>query len=117
MTADLRRYARLGLKVAITEADVRTFVNDATTQTPTDHAAPYQQADYYDGMLRACLAVKRCISFTVWEFGDSQSWVPATFPGEGYADIYDVNLVEKPSYERMLADLQLASGAPKRPQT
>jgi endo-1,4-beta-xylanase len=32
MTQDLQRYAGLGLKVAITEADVRTFVNNATDQ-------------------------------------------------------------------------------------
>ena len=32
MTDDLQRYADLGLKVAITEADVRTFVNNATDQ-------------------------------------------------------------------------------------
>ncbi len=115
MTQDLRRYASLGLKVAVTEADVRTFVNDATSQTPTDPRAPYQQANYYHRMLRACLDVKQCISFTVWEFGDSQSWVPGTFSGEGYADIYDVNLTKKPSYHRMQEDLHLAAGSPRRP--
>ena len=34
MTEDLQRYASLGLKVAITEADVRTFVDNATTRCP-----------------------------------------------------------------------------------
>ena len=34
MTQDLQRYAGLGLRVAITEADVRTFVNNATDQSP-----------------------------------------------------------------------------------
>jgi endo-1,4-beta-xylanase len=117
MTQDLRRYAKLGLKVAVTEADVRTFVTDAQSQTPTDPDAPQKQADYYGDMLRACLEVKQCISFTVWEFGDSQSWVPATFQGEGYAGIYDVNLAKKPSYHRISQDLRLAAGAPRRPHT
>jgi GH35 family endo-1,4-beta-xylanase len=36
---DLERFASLGLKVAITEADVRTFVNNATDQVPTDMLA------------------------------------------------------------------------------
>ena len=40
---DLERYASLGLKVAITEADVRTFVNNATDQVPTDHLAVFAQ--------------------------------------------------------------------------
>ena len=42
MTQDLQRYASLGLKVAITEADVRTFVNNATDQVPTDHLATFE---------------------------------------------------------------------------
>ena len=43
MQQDLQRYADLGLKVAITEADVRTFVNNATDQQPTDHLATFAQ--------------------------------------------------------------------------
>ena len=41
---DLQRYAGLGLKVAITEADVRTFVNNATDQQPTDNLAAVRPA-------------------------------------------------------------------------
>jgi endo-1,4-beta-xylanase len=118
MRRDLRAYAGLGLKVAITEADVRTFVNNATEQQPTDPIAPFAQADAYSGMLQACLAVKACLDFTVWGFGDLQSWVPATFPGEGYADIYDVDLNPKRSFFALRNDLRLAAGqAPVRPVT
>jgi endo-1,4-beta-xylanase len=69
MTQDLQRYASLGLKVAITEADVRTFVTNATDQVPTDHLATFAQPDEFGQMLKACLAVRQCISFTVWGFG------------------------------------------------
>jgi endo-1,4-beta-xylanase len=117
MTQDLQRFADLGLKVAVTEADVRTFVNDPTSQQPTDSLAPAAQAQYYDGMLKACLAVRSCISFTVWGFGDADSWVPGFFTGEGYAGIYDVNLQPKPSYTDLQQDLELAAhGAPDRPR-
>ena len=51
MTQDLQRYASLGLKVAITEADVRTFVNNATDQVPTDHLAPFAQPYEFGQML------------------------------------------------------------------
>jgi endo-1,4-beta-xylanase len=115
MTQDLQRYANLGLKVAITEADVRTFVNNATEQKPTDQLAISAHAFFYDQMLKACLAVRSCISFTVWGFGDAQSWVPGVFKGEGYAGIYDVNLQPKPAYTTMQQDLKLAAyGAPHR---
>src|SRR5260370_38080184 len=116
MRQGLQRFADLGLKVAVTEADVRTFVNNATAQVPTNSLAPSAQAAYYDGMLKACLAVRSCISFTVWGFGDADSWVPGFFTGEGYAGTWDVNLQPKQSFVAMQQDLMLAvHGAPHRP--
>ncbi|GAB3898858.1 endo-1,4-beta-xylanase [Kibdelosporangium lantanae] len=115
MRQDLQRLADLRLKVAITEADVRTFVDNATSQQPTNPLAPSAHAYYYDQMLKACLAVRDCISFTVWGFGDADSWVPGFFTGEGYAALYDVNLTPKPSYLALRQDLMLAArGAPHR---
>ncbi|MBO0702737.1 MAG: endo-1,4-beta-xylanase, partial [Candidatus Dormibacteraeota bacterium] len=113
MTQDLQRYASLGLRVAITEADVRTFV-DANGQ-PTDHLATFAQPYEFDQMMKACLAVPQCISFTVWDLSDAVSWVPGTFAGEGYATLYDGNLNPKPAYFVLQQDLELAaSAAPHR---
>jgi endo-1,4-beta-xylanase len=115
---DLERYASLGLVVAITEADVRTFVNNATDQVPTDSLAQFAQPYEYSEMLKAALAVPQCISFTVWGFTDSDSWVPGTFAGEGYAAIYDVNQQPKAAYYALQSDLALAAyGAPQRVRT
>jgi endo-1,4-beta-xylanase len=115
---DLARYASLGLKVAITEADVRTFVNNATDQVPTDHLSVFAQPFEFSAMLKAALAVPEVISFTIWGFTDADSWVPGFFTGEGYATIYDVNLQPKPAYYELQADLELgAFGAPRRVPT
>jgi endo-1,4-beta-xylanase len=123
MTQDLRQYASLGVKVAITEADVRTFVettdsNQTPIVSPTDptpnHTANPAAADWYNGMLQSCLAVRACISFTVWGFDDAESWVPYTFHGEGDADLYDVNLNPKPQYTALQQTLSLDTGAPNR---
>jgi len=123
MTQDLQAYASLGLKVAITEADVRTFVettdrNQTPIVSPTDltpsHTADPAGADWFNGMLQSCLAVKACISFTVWGFADAESWVPGTFRGEGDATIYDVNLNPKTQYTALQQTLSLARGAPRR---
>jgi endo-1,4-beta-xylanase len=112
---DLERYASLGLKVAITEADVRTNVDGPTTQVPTDNLALLAQPYEFGQMIKAALAVPECISFTVWGFGDADSWVPGFFTGEGYATIYDVNLQPKPAYFELQQDLALgAFGAPRR---
>jgi endo-1,4-beta-xylanase len=115
MTEDLQRYAGLGLRVAITEADVRTFVNNATDQVPTDNLAVFAQPYEFGQMIKAALAVPACISFTVWGFGDADSWVPGFFTGEGYATIYDVNLNPKNAYFELQQELALgAFAAPRR---
>jgi endo-1,4-beta-xylanase len=115
---DIESFASLGLKVAITEADVRTFVNNATDQVPTDNLAQFAQPYEYSEMLKAALAVPQCISFTVWGFTDSDSWVPGTFAGEGYAGIYDVNQNPKAAYYALQSDLALAAyAAPRRVRT
>jgi endo-1,4-beta-xylanase len=118
MQQDLERYASLGLKVAITEADVRTFVDGPTTQVPTNHLEFFAQPYEFDQMMKAALAVPECISFTCWGFGDADSWIPGFFKGEGYATLYDVNLNPKPAYFALQQDLQLAAhGAPRRVRT
>jgi endo-1,4-beta-xylanase len=119
LTQDLQRYADLHLKVAITEADVRTFIETTdANQTPTDNLATFAQPYEFAKMLSACLAVRACISFTIWGVGDADSWVPSTFHGEGYADIYDTNLNPKPAYTDLRQELTLAAhGAPQRPGT
>jgi endo-1,4-beta-xylanase len=107
---DVARYASLGLKVAITEADVRTFVNNATEQVPTDNLAEFAQPYEFGQMMKAAIAVPSVISFTVWGFTDADSWVPGTFAGEGYATIYDVNQNPKAAYYELQQDLQQAAG-------
>ena len=107
MQQNLQRFADLGLKVALTEVDVRTTI---PVTTPEKLA---QNADYIQ-MLEACLLVRACISYTVWGFGDAFSWVPSVFAGEGSADIYDENLQPKASYFALQQTLMLASGAPHR---
>jgi endo-1,4-beta-xylanase len=114
--ADLARYASLGLKVAVTEADVRTFVETTDDlQTPTDNLALFAQPYEFDQELKACLAVSSCISFTVWDVDDADSWVPGTFTGEGYATLYDTKLQPKPAYTTLQQTLAGATGAPRRP--
>jgi endo-1,4-beta-xylanase len=111
MQQNLQRFADLGLKVALTEVDVRTTVPDTTTPEKLAQNADYSQ------MLEACLLVRACISYTVWGFGDAFSWVPSVFKGEGAADIYDENLQPKASYFALQQTLMLASGAPHRDGT
>ena len=112
---DLQAYADLGLKVAITEADVRTFVDGPTTQVPTDKLAQFAQPFEFDQMLKACLFVRQCISFTIWGISDATSWIPSVFKTEGYALPWDVNYQPKTAYTVLQQDLRLGSyAAPRR---
>ena len=107
MQQNLQRFGDLGLKVALTEVDVRTTL---PVTTPEQLA---QNADYSQ-MLGACLLVRQCISYTVWGFGDAYSWVPGVFAGEGSASIYDESLQPKTQYFALQQVLSLAGGAPHR---
>ncbi|MFJ6296067.1 endo-1,4-beta-xylanase [Streptomyces griseoviridis] len=88
---NLRRFSRLGLDTALTEVDVRM-------QLPADAAKLATQAQWYRDLTAACLAVRRCVGVTVWDYTDKYSWIPAVFPGEGAALPWDEQLRPKPAY-------------------
>ncbi|MFJ8669107.1 endo-1,4-beta-xylanase [Streptomyces sp. NPDC093600] len=91
LEANLKRFADLGVDVAVTELDIRM-------RLPATEAKLAQQKTDYAAVIRACLAVKRCTGVTVWGFTDSDSWIPDFFPGEGAATPYDEDLAPKPAY-------------------
>lgn len=90
MQQNLQRFADLGLDVAITELDVRM-------QLPRDATKDATQATYYTNVVKACLAVTRCVGMTLWDYTDKYSWVPGVFAGEGAATPWDENLAKKPT--------------------
>ncbi|MEV0163305.1 endo-1,4-beta-xylanase [Nonomuraea fuscirosea] len=91
----MRRFADLGLEVAVTELDVRMVL----PVTPEKLAT---QATYYSRALSDCLSVRACREFTVWGYTDRHSWVPGWFEGEGSACLLDENLAPKPAYRALL---------------
>jgi endo-1,4-beta-xylanase len=96
-TQDMQRFADAGFKVAVTEADVRTFVQPGTN-TPVSADAQAKENANWKQTIDSCLAVRACISYTVWGVSDNQSWVPGTFHGEGSALLWDEQLQPKPQY-------------------
>jgi endo-1,4-beta-xylanase len=100
---NMARFTALGLRVAVTEADVRMPL-------PTDNPKVQAQAEGYSVLLQACLLTARCISFTVWGFSDKYQWVPGVFAGQGSAALYDENFVPKPAYRAVQIDLALSAG-------
>jgi endo-1,4-beta-xylanase len=100
---NLRRFARLGLDTAMTEADVRSVVSDGFSNPEVQ-----AQAQGYSMLMQSCLLVRSCVSYTVWGFTDKYQWVPGVFAGEGNAAIFDANFRPRPAYDALRRDLALA---------
>ena len=101
MQQNLHRFGALGLKTAVTEADVRSVL-------PVDQPKIQAQAAAYSYMLESCLLERSCISYTVWGFTDRYQWVPGVFPGEGAAALFDENYEPRPAFDALRRDLALA---------
>lgn len=85
----MRRFAAMGLDVAVTEMDVRTngggpLAAELDTQRTT-----------FGGSARACRMEPRCTSFTTWGISDRYSWfeVPELAPL-----MFDASMVPKPAF-------------------
>jgi endo-1,4-beta-xylanase len=106
MQQNLQRFADLGLDVAITELDVRML-------TPTDATKEATQITYYTNVVKACMAVTRCVGITIWDYTDKYSWVPSTFPGQDFPLPWDKSLNKKPAlYNAILTALGGSATAP-----
>jgi endo-1,4-beta-xylanase len=92
MAENFARFAALGLKIHVTELDVRV-------QTPPTAASLQAQAQTYRTVFDVCLKEPACEMVVTWGFTDHASWVPSTFPGWGDALLLDANFAKKPAYQ------------------
>ncbi|KNY27824.1 non-reducing end alpha-L-arabinofuranosidase family hydrolase [Pseudobacteroides cellulosolvens] len=92
---NIKRYAAIGVKVSITELDIR--MNSSENQTTGFQT----QANNYKSLMEIALRNDNVTTFMVWGFTDKYSWVPGTFPGTGRALIYDDNFNPKPAYNAL----------------
>jgi endo-1,4-beta-xylanase len=96
---NLRRFSKLGLDTALTEVDIRMIL-------PATEEKLAQQAQWYADLTDACLAVRRCVGITIWDYTDKYSWIPAFFEGQGAALPWDEQLQPKPAYYAIRAALK-----------
>ena len=97
--ANLRRFAELGVSIAITELDVRI-------KLPVTADKLRRQAIVYRAVLAACLVLPACVSVTVWGFTDARSWIPGYHQGYGAACLFDDRFQPKPAHTAMLGELR-----------
>lgn len=99
LRANIRRFAELGLRVNISEADARTLL------MPGDQASRWQaQRLAFQQIVGACVVEPGCEGVTLWGFTDRYTWIN----DDGSMDeplIFDVDYLPKPAYDGVLAGL------------
>ncbi|KAK5692878.1 hypothetical protein LTR97_010354 [Elasticomyces elasticus] len=78
------------IEVAVTELDVRV-PDTGSLYAPSADVTPAvqsQQVMFYWDTVNACATTTGCVGVTVWDFDDTYSWIPGTFPGTGFGDLY-----------------------------
>jgi endo-1,4-beta-xylanase len=77
IVSNFQRFADLGLEVHITEMDVQcgTYTNGQMVPCSsfTEQLAE-KQAEFYQTVLKACMAVSKCKNFETWGFTDKYTW-------------------------------------------
>ncbi len=96
ISTNFARFAALGLKVQITEMDVRV-------PTPATSASLSMQGQNYRDVVNVCLQEPACNMVVMWGFTDRSSWIPNTFPGQGDALLYDRDFAPKLAYTALNA--------------
>lgn len=91
ISANFARFSALGLKIQITEMDVRV-------PTPATSNMLATQAQNYRDVISVCLQNTACDMVVVWGFTDRSSWIPSVFPGQGDALLFDRNFSPKLAY-------------------
>jgi endo-1,4-beta-xylanase len=92
LVTTFNRFAALGLKIHITELDIRVRTPGATSAELT------AQMQGFSNVVSACLVVPACEALVVWGLNDGESWVPGTFPGYGQALLFDDSYSRKATY-------------------
>jgi endo-1,4-beta-xylanase len=100
LVATFNRFAALGLKIHITELDIRVRTPGATA------AELAAQSQGFTNVTAACLAVPACEAMVVWGLNDGESWVNTTFPGYGQALLFDDSYGKKATYNAVSSALQ-----------
>lgn len=96
MQQNMARFAALGLRIHITELDIRV-------PTPASAASLATQAQNYRTIYQLCVQQPACDMVVTWGFTDRESWIPSTFPGQGQALLFDASFAKKPAYDSVHA--------------
>ena len=93
LITNFERLADLGVEIQITEMDVRLQYVDEPEAL--ELAA---QADSYQRVVEACLAVEACAGITTWGLNDAFSWIPGWTGRPDAPLLFDEDSQPKPAF-------------------
>jgi endo-1,4-beta-xylanase len=96
VASNMRRLAALGLRVNISEMDVR--IGDIGGATPANLD---QQRAVYRSMVGVCVAEPACNAVTFWGFTDAHSWIYSQY-GADAPLLFDTQYAPKPAFYGVL---------------
>jgi len=92
VAANMRRLAALGLRVNISEMDVRIGDIGGATAANLD-----RQKAVYQSMVGVCVAEPACHAVTFWGFTDAHSWIYSQY-GADAPLLFDAQYAAKPAF-------------------
>jgi len=99
ISANIKRFAALGVQVHITEMDVALPVDSNGNARPQDLQL---QADIYRQIAAACLSYPGCTAIQTWGFTDKYSWIGShSKHAQGAALLFDRDYRAKPAYDAL----------------
>lgn len=101
LAANLDRLAELGLRIHITEMDVRV-----QNSTASEEEKLSQQAEIYGRVFEVCYQNPMCEAFVVWGATDRQSWIPGYTGNPDMPLLFDEDGKPKPAYQSIMQILQ-----------
>lgn len=110
IAANIRRLAKLGVVVNITEMDVALpLAHPGATATPQELAL---QAKVYGHIALICARLPACTAFQTWGVTDKYSWIPGYTKGkDGAALLFDSAYKPKPAFAAVLRAFTEAASA------
>jgi endo-1,4-beta-xylanase len=100
LRANMRRFADLGLRVNISEADGRTLTMPGSTESRWQ-----AQRIAFQQIVGACVVEPSCESITFWGFTDKYSWINASGAEPDDPLLFDRNYIGKPAHDGVLDGL------------
>jgi endo-1,4-beta-xylanase len=103
ISATINSAAATGLKVHISELDIRLNTGLVTGLTLSYSLAEQQAAKYkYIVQTYKAIPASQQFGITTWNVGDADSWIPSWQNAPDWPLIFDVNYLRKPAYRAIV---------------